>query len=151
MSGALAGRGQAAELNKGRVEATKVRRYWPGKRPDWVAEDEEGEELEEEEQDVAEEPAPDGEPAVRTGIAAPVIVKRGWRSASAALVSYMPASLLRRVPHASPASLPSAGADDPRLRRLAEARPAGEGRHRQREVVEPQVGSPVWAGALPAS
>lgn len=41
MSGALAARGASEEGNRGRVEATKVRRYWPGKRPDWVGNEEE--------------------------------------------------------------------------------------------------------------
>ncbi|GAB4819558.1 hypothetical protein N2152v2_006604 [Parachlorella kessleri] len=114
MSGALAGRSQAKELNRGRVEATKVRRYWPGKRPDWVKEDEEGQQddddesaEDEDEQQAPAEPAPEAA-AVRTGIAAPVIVKK---------------------------------ADDPRLRRLAGAQPAerSSARERHREVAEPQV------------
>jgi hypothetical protein len=35
MSGAIAGR-SAQEKDKGRVEATKVKRYWPGKAPEWA-------------------------------------------------------------------------------------------------------------------
>ncbi|CAD7701159.1 unnamed protein product [Ostreobium quekettii] len=36
MSGALAGRTINHELEKGRVEPTKVRRYWPGRAPEWA-------------------------------------------------------------------------------------------------------------------
>ncbi|KAL6769975.1 hypothetical protein ACKKBG_A33100 [Auxenochlorella protothecoides x Auxenochlorella symbiontica] len=71
MSGALAARGASEEGNRGRVEATKVRRYWPGKRPDWVGN--------EEEEDLAvpsTAPAAEDEPTSvqRTDIAAPVVV-----------------------------------------------------------------------------
>lgn len=38
MSGARAGI-SAAEINKGGVGAATVKRYWPGKAPDWVDED----------------------------------------------------------------------------------------------------------------
>ena len=62
MAGALAGRHTDKELEKGRVENTRVTRYWPGKAPDWVKEDE------------AEENLVRG--VQRTAIAAPVIVKR---------------------------------------------------------------------------
>lgn len=111
----MAGRREGKELNKGRVEATKVRRYWPGKRPDWIKEeddDEDEEELEEEEE--ASEPAHEAEPVVRTGIAAPVIVKRADDPR------------LRRLAETQPAD-------------------RGEARHRHREVAEPQVraGQPV--------
>ena len=40
MSGALAGRSAENEASRGRVETTKVRRYFPGKRPDWIQEEE---------------------------------------------------------------------------------------------------------------
>ena len=39
MSGALAGRSAENEASRGRVETTKVRRYFPGKRPDWIKEE----------------------------------------------------------------------------------------------------------------
>ncbi|KAL6770888.1 hypothetical protein ACKKBF_B33100 [Auxenochlorella protothecoides x Auxenochlorella symbiontica] len=73
MSGALAARGASEEGNRGRVEATKVRRYWPGKRPDWVGN--------EEEEDLAvpsTAPAAEDEPTSvqRTDIAAPVVVRK---------------------------------------------------------------------------
>lgn len=112
MSGALAGRREVNELNKGRVEATKVRRYWPGKRPDWIKEESEDEEDSEEEEQPQEEealaPALEEQPVVRTDIAAPVIVKRG---------------------------------DDPRLRRLADIQTGtrAEAQHRQRDVAEAQA------------
>ena len=55
MSGARAGI-SAAEINKGGVGAATVKRYWPGKAPDWV--DEDGEQArsedEEEQRDEAE-------------------------------------------------------------------------------------------------
>lgn len=81
MSGALAGRTESKELNRGRVEATKVRRYWPGKRPDWIKEEEESDEEEEvEEEGEPEDEGPaQAEPVVRTGIAAPVIVKKAGK------------------------------------------------------------------------
>ena len=44
MSGAVAARGDGDKGDKGRVETTKVKRYWPGKLPDW-AKDEEDEDL----------------------------------------------------------------------------------------------------------
>ncbi len=65
MSGALAARHADQEGEKGRVESTKVRRYWPGKAPNWASTE-----------------APDAEAAaaprgvVRTAIAAPVVVKK---------------------------------------------------------------------------
>jgi microfibrillar-associated protein 1 len=62
MSGALAGRHTDKELEKGRVENTRVTRYWPGKKPDWVNEDD------------PEEALVRG--VQRTAIAAPVIVKK---------------------------------------------------------------------------
>lgn len=62
MAGALAGRHTEKELEKGRVENTRVTRYWPGKAPDWVKEDN------------AEETLVRG--VQRTAIAAPVIVKK---------------------------------------------------------------------------
>ena len=36
MAGALAGRTINHELEKGRVDPTKVKRYWPGRAPDWA-------------------------------------------------------------------------------------------------------------------
>jgi microfibrillar-associated protein 1 len=61
MSGARAARpaDDDKEQDKGRVAATKVKRYWPGKAPDWVEGD-----------------AAAAGDALRTDIAAPVIVKR---------------------------------------------------------------------------
>jgi hypothetical protein len=55
MSGARAGI-SAAEINKGGVGAATVKRYWPGKAPDWVDDDNEqaGSEDEEEQRDEAE-------------------------------------------------------------------------------------------------
>ncbi len=61
MSGALAARQANNESEKGRVDKTRVRRYWPGKAPDWVDEQE-------------EEAVP--RERVRTEVAAPVIVRR---------------------------------------------------------------------------
>lgn len=88
-----------------------LRRYWPGRKPEWAKEDEEDEDEEEYEEEGAQEaeeaqPEPEAaEPAARTGITVPVIVKR---------------------------------ADDPRLARLAAAAPARRG-ERHREVAEPQA------------
>lgn len=36
MSGALAARGADREAERGRVERTKVHRYWAGKAPEWA-------------------------------------------------------------------------------------------------------------------
>ena len=77
MSGSMAGRSADADAEKGRVEATKVKRYRPGQVPEWM-------------KTVEEEPiipALVARPAAtasavedaamrRTGVAAPVIVKR---------------------------------------------------------------------------
>lgn len=41
MAGALAARHTDKELEKGRVDTTRVRRYWPGKAPAWAPQDEE--------------------------------------------------------------------------------------------------------------
>lgn len=67
MAGALAARHADKELEKGRVENTRVKRYWPGRAPSWV----------ENQQDAA----PPTEEAIaqqvqRTAISAPVVVKR---------------------------------------------------------------------------
>jgi hypothetical protein len=64
MSGALAGRSSDREQDKGRVEKTKVQRYWAGKLPGWA----------EQPQDASEEPAT--RERARTEITAPVVVKR---------------------------------------------------------------------------
>jgi microfibrillar-associated protein 1 len=60
MSGVRAARTAEAEQEKSRVAATKVKRYWPGKAPDWA--------------DGDDAPAPGD--ALRTDVAAPVIVRR---------------------------------------------------------------------------
>lgn len=52
--------------NQGRVGQTKVKRYWPGRAPDWVEEGGEEEELVQEQQ----------EERSRTSVAAPVVVKK---------------------------------------------------------------------------
>lgn len=62
MSGALAARNADKELEKGRVDKTKVKRYWAGRAPEWVQQQQEDE-------PVVKERA-------RTEVAAPVIVKR---------------------------------------------------------------------------
>ncbi len=61
MSGAMAARTAVAEGDKGRVDKTRVKRYWPGKAPEWAEEQQ-------------EEEAP--RERVRTEVAAPVIVRR---------------------------------------------------------------------------
>ncbi|KAG2488247.1 hypothetical protein HYH03_013237 [Edaphochlamys debaryana] len=61
MSGAFAARTAAEEGEKGRVDKTRVKRYWPGKAPEWA-----------EQQEEAEAPRE----RVRTEVAAPVIVRR---------------------------------------------------------------------------
>lgn len=67
MSGAVAGRAAAVDENKGRVEATKVRRYWPGKRPDWVEQDEDEDELVPAAPSGCSEDVEEAEAAQRTG------------------------------------------------------------------------------------
>jgi microfibrillar-associated protein 1 len=79
MSGAAAGRSAGAEGDKGRIEATKVKRYRPGQVPEWMK-------TEHEDADtipLALKPTEQKQPEVddhgaprRTGIAAPVIVKK---------------------------------------------------------------------------
>lgn len=64
MSGALAGRRTDKELEKGRVETARVKRYWAGKAPAWAEEQQ------------AEEVVVVKKEASRTAIAAPVIVKK---------------------------------------------------------------------------
>jgi hypothetical protein len=60
MSGARAGI-SAAEINKGGVGAATVKRYWPGKAPDWVDEDGEQARSEEEEEQRDEAEVSSGE------------------------------------------------------------------------------------------
>lgn len=60
MAGALAARQTDKEFEKGRVDATRVKRYWPGKAPDWV------------DNDAYEEAVP----RVRTQIEPAVVVKK---------------------------------------------------------------------------
>ncbi|GLC61879.1 hypothetical protein PLESTB_001813900 [Pleodorina starrii] len=61
MSGALAARTALEEADKGRVDKTRVKRYWPGKAPEWAEQQQ-------------EEEAP--RERLRTEVAAPVIVRR---------------------------------------------------------------------------
>lgn len=66
MSGVQAAVHTEQGKNQGRVEQTKVKRYWPGKAPDWAGSDGEEEALVQKEQG--------GQ--VQTGVSAPVVVKR---------------------------------------------------------------------------
>ncbi|GFR53049.1 hypothetical protein Agub_g15750 [Astrephomene gubernaculifera] len=61
MSGALAARTALEEGEKGRVDKTRVKRYWPGRAPEWAEQQQ-------------EEEAP--RERVRTEVAAPVIIRR---------------------------------------------------------------------------
>jgi hypothetical protein len=65
----LAGSATDKEQEKGRVGQAAVKRYWPGKAPDWYNEKEEQPESEDEEASGEEEAAD------VTAIAAPVIIK----------------------------------------------------------------------------
>lgn len=69
MSGALAGRQTDKELEKGRVEKTTVKRYWPGRAPAWI---------EQQQEQAAAVPSEDAlaQQVQRTAISAPVVVKR---------------------------------------------------------------------------
>jgi microfibrillar-associated protein 1 len=80
MSGAAAGRSAGSQGDKGRIEATKVKRYRPGQVPEWMkTEDEDGDIL-----PLARNIPGQKQPEVdlatanvrKTGIAAPVIVKK---------------------------------------------------------------------------
>ncbi|PNW83267.1 hypothetical protein CHLRE_05g232950v5 [Chlamydomonas reinhardtii] len=64
MSGAFAARTALEESDKGRVDRTRVKRYWPGKAPEWAEQQEEA------------EAAAAPRDRVRTEVAAPVIVRR---------------------------------------------------------------------------
>jgi microfibrillar-associated protein 1 len=69
MSGALAGK-TGKEMEKGRqggIGQTVVKRYWPGKKPDWVKEDDPGSEV---------LSSSDEEEDTRAAVAPPVIVKQ---------------------------------------------------------------------------
>jgi microfibrillar-associated protein 1 len=82
MSGATAGRSAGTEGDKGRIEATKVKRYRPGQVPEWMKkDDEDGDTIPLARNQVDQkhpETVVDGDHAAvrRTGIAAPVIVKK---------------------------------------------------------------------------
>eukprot|EP00198_Chlamydomonas_reinhardtii_P012881 XP_001702218.1 predicted protein [Chlamydomonas reinhardtii] len=67
MSGAFAARTALEESDKGRVDRTRVKRYWPGKAPEWAEQQEEA------------EAAAAPRDRVRTEVAAPVIVRRRSR------------------------------------------------------------------------
>ena len=76
MSNALAIR-HTAEDSQARVNAAsnaQVKRYWPGRAPDWY-EDQKGADVESESEEEEREPPPEEEPAV-TDIAAPVVLKK---------------------------------------------------------------------------
>ena len=64
MSGAYAGRQAQDESEKGRVDRTKVGRYWPGRAPKWAEEQQAGDQ------------AAAAQERVRTEVTAPVIVRR---------------------------------------------------------------------------
>ncbi|KAG2424810.1 hypothetical protein HXX76_014232 [Chlamydomonas incerta] len=64
MSGAFAARTATEEGDKGRVDRTRVKRYWPGKAPEWAEQQEEA------------EAAAAPRDRVRTEVSAPVIVRR---------------------------------------------------------------------------
>jgi hypothetical protein len=74
MSGALAGRQTDKELEKGRVEKTTVKRYWPGKAPSWV----EKQQQQQQQEQAAAVPSEDAlaQQVQRTAISAPVVVKK---------------------------------------------------------------------------
>ncbi len=65
----LAGSATDKEQEKGRVGQAAVKRYWPGKAPDWYQDKEDQPESEEEAASGEEEPAD------VTGIAPPAIIK----------------------------------------------------------------------------
>lgn len=70
MSGALAARPTDKELEKGRVEKTTVKRYWPGRAPAWIEQ--------QQQEAAAAVPAEDAlaQQVQRTAISAPVVVKK---------------------------------------------------------------------------
>jgi microfibrillar-associated protein 1 len=70
MSGALAGRQTDKELEKGRVEKTTVKRYWPGRAPAWIEQ--------QQQEQAAAVPSEDAlaQQVQRTAISAPVVVKK---------------------------------------------------------------------------
>jgi microfibrillar-associated protein 1 len=80
MSGAAAGRSAGSQGDKGRIEATKVKRYRPGQVPEWMKTDDQDIDI----LPLARQPTDQKQPEVledhasvrRTGIAAPVIVKK---------------------------------------------------------------------------
>lgn len=74
MSGALAARPTDKELEKGRVEKTTVKRYWPGRAPAWIAQQQQ----EAAAAAAAAVPAEDAlaQQVQRTAISAPVVVKK---------------------------------------------------------------------------
>eukprot|EP00882_Tetradesmus_deserticola_P008482 GHRQ01008945.1.p1 GENE.GHRQ01008945.1~~GHRQ01008945.1.p1 ORF type:complete len:466 (+),score=214.67 GHRQ01008945.1:232-1629(+) len=67
MAGALAARHTDKELEKGRVENTRVKRYWPGRAPAWV---------ENQQQDAVPVDEALAQQVQRTAISAPVVVKK---------------------------------------------------------------------------
>ncbi|KAF6255662.1 hypothetical protein COO60DRAFT_191946 [Scenedesmus sp. NREL 46B-D3] len=67
MAGALAARHTDKELEKGRVENTRVKRYWPGRAPAWV---------ESQQQDAVPADEALAQQVQRTAISAPVVVKK---------------------------------------------------------------------------
>ena len=73
------------EQRQSAAEPGQVKRYWPGRAPDWYKEEKEEEEEEEEEQQSGEEAAPaafgklavdDGPAFASAAVAAPTIVKK---------------------------------------------------------------------------
>ncbi|KAG7668977.1 hypothetical protein Ndes2526B_g00691 [Nannochloris sp. 'desiccata'] len=80
MSGAAAGRSAGAQGDKGRIEATKVKRYRPGQVPEWMkTENEDADTIPLARKPTDKKQAEEHDHGVatrRTGIAAPVIVKK---------------------------------------------------------------------------
>ncbi len=68
--GALAARPTEQEQDKGRVDQTRVKRYWAGKAPEWASAEQQIQELQLGGAEAA------GREVVRTEVAAPVIVQR---------------------------------------------------------------------------
>lgn len=76
MSNALAVRRTAADsqAKQNAASSTHVKRYWPGRAPDWYDKDKAGE-AEEESEEEEKGAEPEDEPAV-TAVAAPVVLKK---------------------------------------------------------------------------
>lgn len=152
MSGAMAGRSAGTDGHKGRIEATKVKRYRPGQVPEWMKSDDQETELPFGRQPAVQDPSIETA-VLRSGIAAPVIVKKADDPRLARLAAAGPvdrAAALRER-HAEHAERDIAA---PQIVRRRERPPSSDeesDKEEEEERKQPQPQRPSSQAAAPAA